>query len=215
MKVGSSSMRRQHGLDGGARAGLDAAVLPHPLLDQRAGEGPHIDLGVEQAADALADQHAFLQEQKLGLRLHLELLGHLEELRQEPGERDLVERQAQDRLGDGARGLGEGVDRLVRRHVAGAEMHFGDLAIVAVEEAQQHVGEEIARALVDAAHDAEIDRDHRAIGGHEKIAGVHVGVKEAVAEDLAEKAARGAADDFVGVVAGGDQAARVCRRGSR
>ncbi len=66
-------------------------------------------------------------------------------------------------------------------------MHIGHTRIVAGDEAQQHVGQKIACGPVDPAHDPEIDHAEGAIGPHEGIAGVHVGVEEAVAKDLQEK----------------------------
>ena len=109
-------------------ARLGPAVLAHPVLDQRPRQGPHIDARVEHPADALGHHHGLLQQQQLRLRLHLELLGDLEQLRQQPAERDLVQRPAQDRLADGAARLGEPGARLVRRDIAGLEMHLGDAA---------------------------------------------------------------------------------------
>jgi hypothetical protein len=50
----------------------------------------------------------------LRLRLHFEFLGDVKQLRQQPRDRDLVERPAEDRLADRSAGLGEGVDRAAK-----------------------------------------------------------------------------------------------------
>jgi hypothetical protein len=71
-------------------------------------------------------------------------------------------RLAVDRLADGADRLGEIVDGMVRRHIAGLEMHLGDAAIVAGDEAEQDLGEEAPLLRAEPAHDAEIDRDEPA-----------------------------------------------------
>ena len=107
---------------------LGTAVFAHPLLDDRPRQAPDVDARIELPPDALDQHHRLLQQQKLRLRLHLELLGHLEQLRQQLGDRDLVQRQVEDRLADRAAGLGERVDRAPPRHIAGLEMHLGDAA---------------------------------------------------------------------------------------
>ncbi len=171
---------------------LGAAIGAHPFLDQGPRQQPHVDRRVELPPHALDQDHSLLQQQQLRLRLHLKLLGHLEQLRQEPAERNLAHRPAEDRLADGARRLGESVERLVARHVAGLEMHLGDAAIVAVEERDQHVGEKVTRGAVEPPHDAEIDRDQRAVRIDEQIARMQVGVEETVAEHLIEEVRGGA-----------------------
>ena len=83
-------------------ARLGAAIGAHPFLDQRPRQHPHIDRRVELAPDAFDQHHGLLQQQQLRLRLHLELLGHLEQLREQAAERDLGQRPAENRLADGA-----------------------------------------------------------------------------------------------------------------
>ena len=51
-----------------------------------------------------------------------------------------------------------------RGHVAGLEMHLGDPVVVAVQEADQDLGVDPAGVGVDPAHDAEVERDERAVG---------------------------------------------------
>ena len=78
-------------------------------------------------------------------------------------------------------------------------MHLGNLAVIAGQKAGQHVGQEIAGLLVEPAHDAEIDRDDAALGVHEGVARMHVGMEEAVPEHLIEEGGGGLAQDFRGV----------------
>src|SRR6516165_10787563 len=110
---------------------LGTAILAHPRLDQRPSERPDIDLGVETSAHPLDLHHCLLEQQKLWLSLHLELLGDLEELGEKAGERNLLERLAEDRLANGAASLGEGLDRPTRRHVARGEVYFRYPPVVA------------------------------------------------------------------------------------
>ena len=59
----------------------------------------------------------------------------------------------------------------------------------------QDLGEEQALLRAKSAHDAEIDRDQVAVGIDEQIAGMHVGMEEAVAHGVAQEALdHGAAD---------------------
>jgi hypothetical protein len=60
-------------------------------------------------------------------------------------------------------------------------MDFGHAAVIAGDEAVEDFGEPQPRLPVDPPHDAEIDRGDRAIGGHEQVALMHVGVEEALA----------------------------------
>ncbi len=92
-----------------------------------------------------------------------------------------------DRLADGADRLREALNRMVRRHIAGLEMHFGGAAIIAGDEAEQDLGQEAALLRPEPSHDAEVDRDQPAGVVDEQIAGMHVGVEEAVAQRVAQE----------------------------
>ncbi len=81
-------------------------------------------------------------------------------------------------------------------HVACLEMHFGDAAIVARDEAQENFGEEAPLLQAEPAHDAEIDGDQAAGLVEEQIAGVHVGMKEAVAQRVAQETLDHLAPEF-------------------
>jgi hypothetical protein len=72
----------------------------------------------------LHHDHGLLEHDELGPGRHLEDGGDLEQERQEPRHRDLVGAPVVDRFADGADRLGEILDRMMRRHVAGFEMHL-------------------------------------------------------------------------------------------
>ncbi len=131
--------------------------------------------------------HRLLQQQQLRLGLHLELLGDLKQLRQQLRDRNLVQRQIEDRLADRAAGLRERVDRAPARDVARLEMHLGDAPVVAGQEADQHVREIVAGSAVEPAHDAEIDDGERTRRVDKHVPGMQVGMEEAVAEHLVEE----------------------------
>ena len=78
--------------------------------------------------------------------------------------------------------LGEILDAMNVRHIAGLEMDLRDALIVAPDEAVKDLGEEPPLLAAEPAHDAEIDRDDAARVVDEEIALMHVGVKEAVAQ---------------------------------
>ena len=62
--------------------------------------------------------------------------------------------------------------------------------VVAFQKALQDVGEQVSCRQAQVSHDAEVDGYHGAVGFDEQIAGVDVGVEEAVAEGLLEEDAR-------------------------
>src|SRR6202035_3662361 len=124
-----------------AESGFGPAIVAHPLFDQRLPESPNVDLGIETAPDALDDDHRFLQQQKLRLGFHVELLGDLEELREQAGDRDLLQRLAQDGFADRAACLCEGVDGPACGYVPSREMDFRYPAIISRQKTDQHIGE--------------------------------------------------------------------------
>ena len=66
-------------------------------------------------------------------------------------------------------------------------MHLGDAVIVAVDEAVQNLGKKQAFLDAQPAHDAEVDGDQPAAVVDEQISRMHVGVKEAVAQRVAQE----------------------------
>ena len=110
-----------------------------------------------------------------------------------------------DRLADGADRLGEGGDIVRGRHVAGLEMHLGDATVVARDEAVEDFGQEAPLLLAEPAGNAEIDRNDGAVRLDEQIAGMHVGVEEAVAQRVAQEGLDQRRGDRLEVVAGSAQ----------
>ena len=164
-------------------------------------------VGIKTASNALDGDHGLLQQHQLGPQPHLEQGGDLEQLGQQPAHGDLAGRPAEHRLADRAQGLGEGVDIVVARHIAGVEMHLGHPAIVAHQEAVEDLGQEAPLDRSQPADDAEVDGGDRRGGGDEQVSLVKVGVEHPVIHRLGQKAA----DEVVGQ-GPAVQARRVQRR---
>ena len=122
-----------------------------------------------------------MQQDQFGAGPHVEQAGHLEQQRQQLRHRDFFGGAVVNWLADRANGLREILHRVMARHIAGLEMHFGDAAIVAGDEAQENFGQKAPLLLAEPAHNAEIDGDEAAGIVEEQVAGMHVGMKEAVA----------------------------------
>ena len=120
---------------------------------------------------------------------HVEIAGDREQAFEHPADRDLLDRQAADRLAGGAQSGRELVDVVMRRDILRLEMDFGDAAVIAGDQPVEDLGEPDARAAVDPAHDPEIDRADPSVGKREQIAVVQVGVEEAVDHRLAQEGA--------------------------
>ena len=119
-----------------------AEMALDPFAHHRLGDRPHVELGIERARHAFDHHHGLLQQQQLRPRPHVEQAGDLEQQRQQLRHRDFVGGAVVDRLADGADRLREALDRMMRRHVAGLEMHLGGAVIVAGDEAVEDLGEE-------------------------------------------------------------------------
>jgi hypothetical protein len=78
------------------------------------------------------------------------------------------------------------LDRMMRRHVAGLEMHLGGAVIVARDEAVEDFGEKRRSFGVSRPHDAEIDRNNAALGVEEQD------YPDACRRERSRRAARGA-----------------------
>ena len=66
-------------------------------------------------------------------------------------------------------------------------MNFGRAIVIAGDEAVQDFGKKQTFLGAEPAHNAEVDGDEPAVVVDEQIAGMHVGVKEAVAQRMAQK----------------------------
>src|ERR1700685_1351668 len=141
------------------------AEMPrHPFAHHRLRGGPHVEFWIERAPDAFHHHHGFLQQQQFRPRAHVEQAGDLEEESEQLRHRDIFGGAVVDWLADGADGLGEILHRMMRRHIAGFEMHFGDALIVAVDEAVQNLGKKQTFLDTQPAHDAAVDGDQTDAG---------------------------------------------------
>ena len=123
---------------------------------------------------------------------------------QKPGDGDFVLRLIQDRLGDGAAGLGKGIYGPVRGHQAGLEVHFRGAAVVTGQKCQQYFTQPAPRFQVEPSHDPEIDGADGAVLHDEQVARMDVGMEKTVAEDLFKGRVGGLFQHRYGVVSGLD-----------
>ena len=73
--------------------------------------------------------------------MHIEEGCDLEQLGQQSTHRDLAGVAAQHRFAHRPQRLGEGIDVVVRRHIAGFEMQHRHAGVVAIQEAPQDLGQ--------------------------------------------------------------------------
>ena len=66
-------------------------------------------------------------------------------------------------------------------------MGGGDAVVIAVEKGEEVDGEIAFVVVGQRADDAEIEGDVAVVGGDQNVAGVHIGMEKAVAEDLCEE----------------------------
>ena len=119
--------------------------------------------------------------------MHVEQVGDLEQLAQQPPHRHLRRRLADHRLADRAQRLGEGLDRMFRRHVSGLEMHPADAVIVAAQEAPQDLRQIAPLGRTQPPDDAEIDRRQLGRRMAEQIPLMQVGVEGPVVQRLGQE----------------------------
>ena len=188
-QVGQDTTDLAGALPGLAQPAERAEVVLDPLLGDRFGGDPHVELRIEPARDTLHDHHALLQQHEFRPRLHVEDVGVGKQLAKKVGHRDFGCRAAVDRLTDGAHGLGEHLDLVVGRHIAEREVDFGRPPVVARDQAVQHLSKKTPLARADAADNAKVDSDHTALRIDEQVALVHVAMEEAVAHGVAQERA--------------------------
>ena len=80
-------------------------------------------------------------------------------------------------------------------------MQAGHLIIIPIQHGGQQTRQKQPVCKIKMSHDAKIDWDKSAIRGNEDVAGMHIGMKEAVAEYLIEETPRCCFGDFFNVVA--------------
>ena len=76
----------------------------------------------------------------------------------------------------------------------------------------EDLGEEAPLLRPEPPHDAEIDRDDPALGIDEEIAGMHVGMEEAVAHGMAKEGLHQPRAERLQIVAGGTQGGMIGNR---
>ena len=99
----------------------------------------------------------------------------------------------------GAHRLREGLDGMLRRHEGEFVMQLRHLAVIALQETGQSSGHEPAHARIQPPHDAEIHRRQPPLRIDEQVAGMHVGMKETVAQRLGQEAAHHQHRDLLGI----------------
>src|SRR3546814_18950311 len=97
------------------------------------------------------------------------------------------QRPSGDRLAYRAQRLGEEVEGVALGQIAGLHIDGGKAMVIALQGGDQHVGEIAAGLPVEAAHDADIDRDDSAVGPPPHVAPVLNAVAQAVAEHLVDE----------------------------
>ena len=97
-------------------------------------------------------------------------------------------------------------------HPAGLEMDFRRAAVIAAQKRQQHCTEGPPGFQVEPSHDAEIHRPDGAVFHDEQVAGVDVGMKKTVPEDLFESRPGRFFQHRLGVVSGGDDGVALVQR---
>ena len=108
---------------------------------------PDIEIGVQRARHTFGDHHGFLQQQQLWLSLHVELLGHLKQLREQARHGNFASWQAHDRLTNSAQRLGKSFYIFGFRNITSIKMHLRNAAIIAGDEAIENLSKEQAVTL--------------------------------------------------------------------
>ena len=163
----------------------------HPLLHERFGGFPKVELRIQLPAQTLDVQEGLLKQYQLRLDFHVELCRGAEQFDQEVAERNLVQRFGEDGVADFPDDpLELGFVRR-RRYPPRFQMQLCDLSVVAVEESHQVAGKVVLVALRQGTDDGAIERDvlriFRVFDVDEDVARMHVGMKEIVDEHLLEK----------------------------
>ena len=200
------------GFAGAAERRFGAHVHADPFLGHRAGGFPDVEIRIQAPAHALHHHHGLLQQHQLRLRFHVEAARGFEQLAQQPRDGDITGGAAEDRLADGTQGLGKRLDRVLRRHESEFVVQLRHLAIIALQKARQRAGHEAAHAGVQPPHNAEIHRYQPTLRVDKQIAGMHVGMEEAVAQRLCEKAAHHQHRHLFGVAPGSGDGGGVAER---
>ena len=170
---------------------LGADLLQHPLLQKRLGRGPQVQIGVQFAAQPLNIEQRFLQQHQLRLDFHMKTARGLEQTHQHHTQGDFLQRPVEIGFTDRAHRSLQLIDPGAGRHPAGLDVQLGHTFVVAPEEGHKVLRQILLVHLSQCADDAKVQRDVAAKGfGRQAdldVAGVHVGMKKAVAEHLGKK----------------------------
>src|ERR1700722_16327673 len=174
-------------LEDGARM----RALAHPLAQHRLRGLPEVEFGVQLSAQAFDIEQGLLQQDELRLNPHVETARGFEQPQQYLCERDFLQRLVVNRLAHGAHRRIEFIHPGTLGHPAAFDVQPRNPAAIAVEKRHEDFGQRVLVARLQGADNAEIDRRVarvlRIIDLDENIAGVHVGMKEIVAEHLREE----------------------------
>ncbi len=185
----------------------------HPALEERLGRLPQIQVGVELAAQAFDVEQRLLQQHQLRLHFHVEAARGLKQPHQHQAQRNLAERAVEIRLAAGTDGAFELLHAGRLGRPARFDVQQRHAVVVTLEERQEVLRQVILVKLRQRPDDAEIQRDIAAEGlgrhAHQDVAGMHVGVEKAVAEDLREEDLHTVARQLVHVDAGLAQLGRM------
>ncbi len=186
-----------------------ADLLVHPAFQEWLGGLPQIQVRIELAAQALDVEQRLLQQHQLRLHFHVEAARSLEQPHQHEPQRNLAEGAIEVRLAAGANGAFELLHAGLFGRPAGFDMQQRHTVVIALEEGQEILRQVILVEFRQRPDDAEIQRDIAAQGlgrhAHQDVAGVHVGVEEAVAKHLREEDLHAVARQLMRVDAGRTQ----------
>ena len=143
---------------------------------------------MQQATDALDVEQGFLQQDQLRLQGQLVTACHLEQLDHHFGQRDLAQGSCEIRFAHRTDCGLELVHARAPGHPAGLHVQFGNALVVLAEQGEKIFREPILIALGQGAHDAEVQRNETRVVHlrriHPDVAGVRIGMKEVVTENL-------------------------------
>ncbi len=184
-------------------------VFRDPSAHDRFGGRPHVELRIELSCHALDDDHCFLEHHQFDSGGHFEQGSNFEQERQDFRHRDLIGGAGVDRFADSPESLGEIFDPICVRHVAGLEMNLGNPQVVAANETVEDFSQESTLLAPQPTHDPKIHGDDMTFLVDEKIALMHIGVEEAVAQRCAQKCLNQSAGKGLRIKPKRDQTVRV------
>lgn len=128
-----------------------------------------------------------MQQYQLRLDFDIEAAADFKQAHQYQAEGNLRNRFVEHRLAHGANRRFQLFRTRVGRHPARFDVGGGDTSVIAVEKGEEIDGEIAFVVIGQRTDDAEIKGDIAVVGGNQNIAGVHIRVEKAVAENLREK----------------------------